>query len=112
MSRTDQIAPNRPAAPTRGSGEMPAPSSLRAQRTRTALLGGGVMLMLLFTAVSLLLARDDEPRPLTYRPMAAAQAPARLPAAPARPSPLAAEKLGNSADARVPPTIAAATSRR
>ncbi|MGN6120859.1 MAG: hypothetical protein ACTHOA_14235 [Rhodanobacter sp.] len=112
MSRTDQIAPNRPAAPTRGSGEMPAPSSLRAQRTRTALLGGGVMLMLLFTAVSLLLARDDEPRPLTYRPMAAAQAPARLPAAPARPSPLAAEKLGNAADARVSPTIAAATSRR
>ncbi|MGB3461240.1 MAG: hypothetical protein WBA33_04645, partial [Rhodanobacter lindaniclasticus] len=97
MSRTDQIAPNgRPAASPRG-GDAPLPSSLRPQRRRTALLGGGVVLMLLFTAVSLLLARDDEPRPLTSRPTAAAPAPARRPAAPAKPSPLAAEKLRHTA---------------
>lgn len=89
MSRSDLIAPNgrpEPSAP-KGSDSSGIPSgSPVGYRARTALLGGGVVLALLFTAVSLLLARDGGPPPKASRPKVAASMRAADPAPVAPPS--------------------------
>jgi hypothetical protein len=60
MSRTDQIAPKgRPETSVQGNETAARP--FHARRTRTAVLGGGVVLALVFTAISLLAARDELP---------------------------------------------------
>jgi len=115
MSPFDPISSHgKPERSTRKSSDpsgMPPPGGFTGRRAQTALLGAGVTLALLFTAISLLFARDGGPQPQAFHPEVTASVrtadPAAVvsrsmfgsPAAAAGPTPLAAARPALFADA-------------
>jgi len=118
MSRSDLIAPNgrpEPSAP-KGSAKPPSGGPPARRRARTALLGGGVTLALLFTAVSLLLAQHEEPQPQAPHPEVAVSTRTADPDPAASPSivksPAVAPGSSRIAAAEMPPASTSPASKR
>ncbi|MGB3270395.1 MAG: hypothetical protein WBA65_10645, partial [Rhodanobacter sp.] len=104
MSRTDQIAPKgRPETSVQGNETDARP--FHARRTRTAVLGGGVVLALVFTAISLLAARDELP------PVSPPRADAGLATTPAG-SPETSRSISQTSRVRTAPAASGQVSSR